>query len=110
MDDFDIETENTGNQGMLRLKAILLAIVFPFIMGGLLGSIIQTNSIEKLSQNPSGFVAVLAITSGATILIWAGGFYQALKKGHSFGMRKNIWTTVVIGGHLLGFVLGYIFM
>ena len=95
---------------MPRLKAVLLAIIFPFIMGGLLGSIIHTNTLDSLLKNPGGFTAVLGITSGATILIWAGGYYQAVKKGRSFGMHKITWSLIIIGGHILGFVLGYIFM
>lgn len=107
MEDFDIEHDGTRRP---RLKVIFLAIMFPFIMGGLLGSILHTTPIEELIKNTGGFAAVLGITTGATILIWLGGFYQANKSGSSFGMKVRTWSVVVIGGHILGIGLGYIYM
>lgn len=59
-------------------------------------------------SNPAGLLLLLGITTVATLLIWFGGYYQANKSGLAFGMKAKTWTIVVLGGHIVGVVSGFI--
>jgi len=106
MDDIELDIDDYEGPKRPRLRIILITVLFPFIMGWLLGSGIKNTELEKLLENPEGTALFLGISTGATLLIWGAGLYQAKTKGRAFGMKKTTWSFIILGGHLAGIIFG----